>query len=224
MPASRAPDESHFFVAVCAHRPQVGNLTFVYVPRAANVLRERERHIALLEAELSPKDRWLENAQNASSRDAARTPNASEQELERSNHWAEDLNREVEARRARIAELQDELAHEQAERAPSGGRLRGQGRATWRPTSAKKRSGPSTLETSLKADIAKQTAELGRAVEALHHTEKELDDRTAWARRLEAEAQQSTTAGHALPRIAMGETRTQGRPRSGIPRQLKWPS
>ena len=45
-----APDESHFFVAVCAHRPQIGNPTFVYVPRAANVLRERERHIALLEA------------------------------------------------------------------------------------------------------------------------------------------------------------------------------
>ena len=42
------PDESHFFVAVCAHRPQMGNPTFVYVPRAANVLRERERHIALL--------------------------------------------------------------------------------------------------------------------------------------------------------------------------------
>jgi SAM-dependent methyltransferase len=44
-----APDESHFFVAVCAHRRQLGNPTYVYVPRAANVLRERERHIALLE-------------------------------------------------------------------------------------------------------------------------------------------------------------------------------
>jgi hypothetical protein len=42
-----APDESHFFVAVCANRPQTGNPTFVYVPRAANVLRERERHIGL---------------------------------------------------------------------------------------------------------------------------------------------------------------------------------
>ena len=51
------PDESHFFVAVCAHRPQIGNPTFVYVPRAANVLRERERHIALLEGELAHKER-----------------------------------------------------------------------------------------------------------------------------------------------------------------------
>ena len=43
---ARCPDESHFFVAVCAHRPQIGNPTFLYVPRVANVLRERERHIA----------------------------------------------------------------------------------------------------------------------------------------------------------------------------------
>ncbi|HEY1185644.1 MAG TPA: methyltransferase domain-containing protein, partial [Bryobacteraceae bacterium] len=58
-----SPDDSHFFVAVCAHRPQVGNPTFVYVPRAANVLRERERHIALLDGELAQKNQWLEKAQ-----------------------------------------------------------------------------------------------------------------------------------------------------------------
>src|SRR5579885_1657813 len=55
--------DSHFFVAVCAHRPQVGNPTFVYVPRAANVLRERERHISLLEQELATKNQWLAQAQ-----------------------------------------------------------------------------------------------------------------------------------------------------------------
>src|ERR1039457_1563451 len=38
--------ESHFFVAVCAHRPQTGNPTFVYVPSTANVLRERDAHRA----------------------------------------------------------------------------------------------------------------------------------------------------------------------------------
>jgi chromosome segregation ATPase len=45
------------------------------------------------------------------------------------------------------------------------------------------------VETGLKADVAKQTAELVRAVDALNHTEKELDSRTAWARSLEAELQ-----------------------------------
>jgi hypothetical protein len=38
------------------------------------------------------------------------------------------------------------------------------------------------------ADLEKQTAELVKAVEALHHTEKELDERTAWALRLDKEA------------------------------------
>ena len=36
--------------------------------------------------------------------------------------------------------------------------------------------------------VQKQTAELAKAVDALHHTEKELEERTAWALRLEKEA------------------------------------
>jgi outer membrane murein-binding lipoprotein Lpp len=50
-------------------------------------------------------------------------------------------------------------------------------------------------ETSLTAVIRDQTerlssavADLGSAVEALHHTEKELEERTAWALRLQDEA------------------------------------
>src|ERR1035438_2574189 len=62
-PAEPVPGESHFFLAVCAHRPQIGNPTFLYVPRVANVLRERERHIAKLEGELATKDQWLDKAQ-----------------------------------------------------------------------------------------------------------------------------------------------------------------
>ncbi len=42
------PTESHFFLAVCALSPQTGSPTFLYVPRAANVLREREQHIEKL--------------------------------------------------------------------------------------------------------------------------------------------------------------------------------
>jgi SAM-dependent methyltransferase len=42
------PAESNFFLAVCALSPQTGSPTFLYVPKAANVLRERERHIEKL--------------------------------------------------------------------------------------------------------------------------------------------------------------------------------
>jgi SAM-dependent methyltransferase len=125
-----APADAHFFVAVCAHRTQLGNPTFVYVPGAGNVLRERERHIGLLEREVATKNEWLAESerqrgklQEALDAQAAELERSNqwarseigrlEGELERSNQWAEALNREVEKARARILELQAELSHEQ---------------------------------------------------------------------------------------------------------------
>jgi SAM-dependent methyltransferase len=161
------PNESHFFVAVCAHRPQLGNPAFVYVPRAGNVLRERERHIALLEEEVAKKTAWLERA----NRDLARL-NAEHQkqteELDRSNRWAEDLNRQIGALQAEVLREQQ---HSQTVAEGYAAKV-------------------AELEQELRAvgaDAEHQTAALGRAVEALHRTEKELDERTAWAQRLQEE-------------------------------------
>jgi len=53
------PEEAHFFLAVCSKRPLHGAPAFVYVPRTANVLREREQHIALLRSEVQQKESWL---------------------------------------------------------------------------------------------------------------------------------------------------------------------
>ncbi|MGA3237248.1 MAG: methyltransferase domain-containing protein [Bryobacteraceae bacterium] len=182
-----APEESHFFVAVCANRSQIGNPTFVYVPRAGNVLRERERHIGLLERELSQKDEWLEAAKSELAQ-LQREHERQTEELNRSNLWAERLNLEVEARRARVGELQEELARDQR-----NAREVAEGYATkvrdLESDIREKTQWAIDVETSLKADVAKQTADLVRAVEALHQIEKELDERTAWARRLEGEAQ-----------------------------------
>jgi hypothetical protein len=44
------------------------------------------------------------------------------------------------------------------------------------------------VEAALIIEIKKQTADLVKAVEALHHTENELLDRTEWALRLEKES------------------------------------
>jgi hypothetical protein len=44
------------------------------------------------------------------------------------------------------------------------------------------------VEAALQADVRKQTEHLATAVDALHRTEKELEDRTAWALRSRAEA------------------------------------
>lgn len=170
-PGDAVPEEAHFFVAVCAHRPQLGNPTFVYIPRAGNVLRERERHIRLLERELELKNSWLETAKTALA-DLQR-------ELDVSNRWAGELNAEISARRARVVALQDELRAVAEGYAAKVAALEADIRekAQW----------AIDVETGLKADVARQTAELVRAVEALHHTEKELDERTAWAQSLNQE-------------------------------------
>ena len=181
-----AADESHFFVAVCAHRPQLGNPTFVYVPRAGNVLREREHHIALLERELADKHAWWEKAQqdlaafDLEHRKLLDLFRQQKEELERSNRWAEELNREIEGRGARIVELQQELAREQELAQAKIAELE-------KDIEAKTKWARDT-ETRLTAEVQKQTADLVRAVEALHNTEKELHDRTEWALRLQEEA------------------------------------
>lgn len=61
------PEDSNFFIAVCALAPQTGAPTFLFVPRAANVLREREQHIDKLTAELALKDSRIDEL--ASERD-----------------------------------------------------------------------------------------------------------------------------------------------------------
>jgi len=178
------PAESHFFVAVCAHRPQTGNPTFVYVPTAANVLRERETHIALLEGELHRKDDWLEAAQRdlANLDRAHRTLTA---ELEESNRWAERLDRELAAGGARILELQEELSAEQAAARVLVEAYEGKISELDRENLAKTEWGRQ-LDVQLEAKLH----ELTQCIEYLHQAEKTVEERTRWAQGLNAEVEQ----------------------------------
>jgi SAM-dependent methyltransferase len=97
-----APEDSHFFIAVCALAPQTGAPTFVYLPRAANILREREAHITLLEQQLAEKTADHERLLDLHRRQTG--------ELEEHNRWAERLNAELAEARSAIARLDDELA------------------------------------------------------------------------------------------------------------------
>ena len=187
-----APDDSHFFVAVCARRPQIGNPTFVYVPRAANVLRERERHIDLLLHEVAEKEGWLADAQRSLAESMAQCAKV-EAELEAGNRWAEQLNLELADRRARIAELQDEVARDQ-QAARLMAREYEAKIAELEQDIQAKIDWALSVETNLTAEIIKQTADIKKqtdalvqAVEALHHTENELNERTEWALRLQEE-------------------------------------
>ena len=179
------PEESHFFVAVCAHRPQLGNPTFVYIPRAGNVLRERGRHIALLEQELATKNQWLETAIRER-QELMAAHQELEAELRRSNQWADSLNKELEGRHARVAQLQQELEEQQARARKVAEGYAAKVRDVEEDIRVKTQWALDT-ETRLNAEIQKQVEELGRAVEALHRTEKELEERTNWAMRLQEE-------------------------------------
>jgi SAM-dependent methyltransferase len=173
-----APDEAHFFVAVCGERLDPRNAAHVYIPQAANVLRERGRHIKLLEEEIATKNEWLERALREHEELMAAHHRQTE-ELERSNRWAEALNQEVEERRARVAALQSELA-EQAE-------------------------GYAAKVAELEEDIREKVQwamtldeRVTAARDALHHTEKELEERTAWALLLDVEKRQLEEARRKL--------------------------
>jgi SAM-dependent methyltransferase len=101
------PQEAHFFLAVCSHRPLHGSPAFVYVPSGGNVLREREQHIQLLQQELRQKERWLEETtQNlkklseenlAEQKRAQAAINKLEAELQEKIQWAEQVKAELAA-------------------------------------------------------------------------------------------------------------------------------
>ena len=189
------PDESHFFVAVCAHRPQVGNPTFIYVPRTANVLRERERHIAKLEGELTTKDEWLDKAkQDLAEFDREHQKllamfREQKQDLERSNRWADELNAELAARGARITELQEELARDQENARMVVARYNAKV-AELEQEGREKAQWAIDTETRLTAEIQMIAAALTKSTTAHEQTAKELQDRTAWAQRLDEEKRQ----------------------------------
>ena len=177
------PEESHFFVAVCAHRPQTGSPTFVYVPTTANVLRERETHIALLEGELRQKDGWLKDAQrDLSDLDLAHRKQTAE--LEESNQWAAGLDRELAAKSARVVELQEEIAAVEADAQAKLAAAEAKIAELDRENQTK-----SEWALDLNAQLAAKLKELAQCVEYLHQAEKTLDERTSWAQSLDAEVE-----------------------------------
>jgi 2-polyprenyl-3-methyl-5-hydroxy-6-metoxy-1,4-benzoquinol methylase len=102
------PEEAHFFVAVCAMTPQTGAPTFAYIPEAANILREREKHIEKLEGELATKDEWLRQREREHSELVGRFRQQTA-ELEERNAWAARLNDELAQAGERIVALQGEV-------------------------------------------------------------------------------------------------------------------
>ena len=54
------PETANFFIGFCSRAPLPQLPAFLYAPRAANLLREREEHVRLLEYELTQVRAWLD--------------------------------------------------------------------------------------------------------------------------------------------------------------------
>jgi SAM-dependent methyltransferase len=103
------PEHAHFFLGACSQSRLPEPEAFAWLPRAGNVLRERERHIALLEEELGQKTAWLEQTGDSH----AALQRAHEDllaELQRQNQWADRLDGELKRAGDRIVALQEEAA------------------------------------------------------------------------------------------------------------------
>src|ERR1700687_2845475 len=50
--------DAHFLIGICAFEALLALRSFVYVPKAANLLRDREQHIQLLENQLALNRKW----------------------------------------------------------------------------------------------------------------------------------------------------------------------
>lgn len=174
---------AHFFVAVCALSPQIGSPAFVYLPTAANVLRERERHIQKLEEELAQKTSWLEKsiAEHAA---LVSAHGELKQELETRNRWAEDLNNQLRTKNERIAALQQEIDREQQAASETVARYEAK-IAELEADVAEKARWAMDTERRLTDEFAGKVQELVECTALLTKAEQTVEERTHWALSLE---------------------------------------
>ncbi len=182
------PEDSNFFIAVCAMTLQTGAPTFVYLPKSANLLKERGDHIHRLEAELQTKNDWLAQSQ----RDHQKLVDLFRQqttELEQRNAWADELNEKIIAAGQRIAQLQTELAEEQAA-ARQVVEAYTEKVADLELDIAAKTQWAIETEQRLSAELHAKCEELAQCVALLDQAERTVEERTNWARTLDRECQQ----------------------------------
>lgn len=171
-------ESAHFLIAVCSAQSLPEIDSFVYLPGAANLLRDRELHIAKLEGELELKAEWLQ----AEAREHGKLMEmfaAQKVELESRNLWAQERHREAEAHGRRVVDLQEELAREQTKARITV--------AAYESEIARiERERQETIERaveiqrSLTEELDARTGELVKCIEYLHAAEATIEERTVW--------------------------------------------
>jgi hypothetical protein len=160
-------EDAHFFIGVCSAGPLPEPKSFVYVPKAANVLRERELHVEALQKQL---------AEIKAEREALLELNGRlNRELEERAVWGESLNAELKAARERIGALQTEVAELGAGYQAQVAQMEQEDRVKteW------------ALQAS--AELEAKCRELAGCVRLLDIAEATVSERTVWAQTVEGQ-------------------------------------
>ncbi len=170
--------EANFFMGICSAEPLPPIPALVHVPRASNLLREREQHIHLLEGELKQNQRWL--AETTANRDQLlQQHTALGHHVERQNLWAMELEANWKAAQQRIVELQNELKRtaEGYERQVAHLDDENRKKTTW----------ALDTEARLTQELEARAAHIAKITGLLDTAEATVVERTQWAQRLDAD-------------------------------------
>jgi hypothetical protein len=187
--ARGSPAEAHFFLALCSVDCAPETRSFIYVPRAANLLREREQHIFLLQRELADTKEWLEGV-ISDRRKLIEAQDELKAHLEEHNRWALQLDRDYKAALQRISELQDLMQAEQSKAIEMAAAYQRTVDALEEDNRLKTQWAIDT-ETRLSAALAQKCDELAETVRLLDLAEATVVERTAWAQELDRTLQQA---------------------------------
>jgi SAM-dependent methyltransferase len=180
-----SPAEAHFFLALCSVDCPPEIRSFIYVPRAANLLREREQHIFLLQDERAKTKTWLQGV-TSDRQQLMETGHKLEAHLEEQNRWALQLDQDYKAALQRIADLQDLMHREQAKAMEMAA-------AYQRTVASLEQENRSRTEWALETDkrLSAKCDELAATVRHLDQAEATVVERTAWALDLDRRLQQA---------------------------------
>ena len=182
-PSTLEPDAAHFFVAVCGIHSAPQARAFLYVPKAANLLREREKHIGLLESELQLTKNTLTQLQK-DHHGLAQLHSKQTEELEAANRWTLKVESDSRAALKRIAQLQEELKTEQTAGQQTADAYAAKVAELEEDNRAKTQWALDT-EARLSAELAAKCDELLQAVRLLDQAEATVAERTLWAQGLQ---------------------------------------
>jgi ubiquinone/menaquinone biosynthesis C-methylase UbiE len=168
--------DANFLIGMCSFGRLPDPQSFVYVPKAANLLREREQHVQLLEEQLMRTKRWLAEAQSERDR-LLELHGKLKDELEESNRWAQKLGAELEAAGAI-------LMHERQQTEALASGYEAKVKELEQETDARAQWALET-EARLGKELEAKCNELAECVRLLETSESTVVERTLWAQRAE---------------------------------------